>query len=138
MRVLFLDVDGVLNSRGSVQKHGPEYFIPEAIERVNAILLETGAVLVLSSDWRFLDDTDILLREAGLVEQHPDKLSRAIDDRREAAMKWLSEHQEVERWCAIDDMPLWSGHAPSFVKTSAKFGLSRGDARRAIAILNGP
>lgn len=65
MKVIFLDIDGVLNSQDwyvyrrdnipmdSVQGQYPFYeFDPRAVERLNRIIAETGAKIVVSSSWR--------------------------------------------------------------------------------------
>lgn len=59
MRVIFLDVDGVLNSdlwmksSGYIEGTYPtNQFDPKAIELFNKIIAQTGAKVVLSSTWR--------------------------------------------------------------------------------------
>ena len=65
MKVIFLDIDGVLNSQDwyvyrrdnvamdSIQSQYPFYeFDPRAVERLNRIVAETGAKIVVSSSWR--------------------------------------------------------------------------------------
>ena len=65
MKVIFLDIDGVLNSNDwyvyrrdyyemdDVKNQYPLYeFDPRAVERLNRIIKETGAKIVVSSSWR--------------------------------------------------------------------------------------
>ena len=63
MKYLFLDIDGVLNheewyrNRVNIYKIFHKYwwedcFDPECVKRINIILQETGARLVVSSSWR--------------------------------------------------------------------------------------
>lgn len=67
MKVLFLDIDGVLNSIGwakrrvrpptfgqmpTWQKLSEDCLDPDAIERLNRIVERTGCAVVLSSTWR--------------------------------------------------------------------------------------
>lgn len=59
MKVLFLDVDGVLNSHkflyrgdGRCDKEWINMLDPAACARLERVLSETGAVVVLSSSWR--------------------------------------------------------------------------------------
>jgi hypothetical protein len=65
MKVIFLDIDGVLNSQDwyvyrrdnvemdSVSAQYPFYeFDPRAVERLNRLIEVTGAKLVISSSWR--------------------------------------------------------------------------------------
>ena len=66
MKYLFLDIDGVLNHEEWYRDRSPKYkydfwwencFDPECVKRVNKILQETGAELVISSSWRL--DTNL-------------------------------------------------------------------------------
>ena len=54
MRIVFLDIDGVLNNKASFA-NGIE-IIPEKVLLVNEICGITGAKIVLSSAWRFSHD----------------------------------------------------------------------------------
>ena len=58
MKVVFLDIDGVLNSRAWFERHGPErglgHLEPRACARVQRLCDETGAALVISSTWRVI------------------------------------------------------------------------------------
>lgn len=64
MKVVFLDIDGVLTSRQfeqSIEHHrSPLYrswlFGQEAILNLYDIVWETGAYLVLSSSWRYQEE----------------------------------------------------------------------------------
>lgn len=76
-KFLFLDIDGVLNHQDWYHKtwehrkkqevvYPYSEFDPECVERVNRILKETGAKLVVSSSWRddiYLSD---IFKEVGL------------------------------------------------------------------------
>lgn len=58
--ILFLDVDGVLNSaewmnKGHMRTMNPiNHFDPDACKRLNTVVKATGAAVVLSSSWRIL------------------------------------------------------------------------------------
>lgn len=58
MKIIFLDVDGVLNAGQKVVVPGspgfylPDWVIPKAVEHLNRIIDATGAKLVISSTWR--------------------------------------------------------------------------------------
>ena len=57
MKVIFLDIDGVIctNStygKGTNNKWGSYMFDQKAVIYLNFILSETGAEIILSSDWR--------------------------------------------------------------------------------------
>ena len=74
MKVLFLDFDGVLNSyrfmleERTMGKSGVAGLDPKAMVHVNHICGKTGAVIVVSSSWRYghtLGELKDILREAG-------------------------------------------------------------------------
>ena len=57
MKVIFLDIDGVLATtscygKGKNNKWGAYMFDQKAVVYLNFILSETGAEIILSSDWR--------------------------------------------------------------------------------------
>lgn len=53
MKVIFLDVDGVLNDNKTAERlHGMYFVDDEKVERLKTIVFHTGAKLVLSSSWR--------------------------------------------------------------------------------------
>ncbi len=57
MRILFLDLDGVMATtscygRGKDNKWGAYMFDPKCVAVINFILQETSAEIILSSDWR--------------------------------------------------------------------------------------
>ena len=55
MKVIFLDIDGVLNCGTTTEltKTGDRFVENKFIERLKKIVDETGAKVVLSSDWRY-------------------------------------------------------------------------------------
>ena len=74
-KYLFLDIDGVLNHDEWFES--PEYrnnqanwkvsmFDPKCVERVNKILKETWAELVVSSSWRNMTDLEEIFEGVGL------------------------------------------------------------------------
>ena len=61
MKVIFLDVDGVLNYRDCfLERHrvnnAPLIWDKDCVNELNRIIKETGAKIVVSSTWRILDD----------------------------------------------------------------------------------
>lgn len=74
-KYLFLDIDGVLNHdewfesdgyRRNPQEWKVSMFDPACVERVNRILSETGAKLVVSSSWRSMSDLKDIFKGVGL------------------------------------------------------------------------
>lgn len=70
-RVVFLDIDGVLNTIFSWGKRPHAAALePERVARINALCAATGAVIVVTSTWRLVFDMDglrQLLTGAGLT-----------------------------------------------------------------------
>jgi hypothetical protein len=60
MKVIFLDVDGVLNN-SNTKEHSPEGFIgidEEALNRLKNIVDKTEAIIILTSTWKLKPDSD--------------------------------------------------------------------------------
>ena len=51
-KIIFLDIDGVLNDDGTVPERGPAVD-PEMVSRLSRIVSQTGADIVLSSSWKW-------------------------------------------------------------------------------------
>lgn len=74
-KYLFLDIDGVLNHdewfesqyyKSNRDNWKVSMFDPDCVERVNRILKETGARLVVSSSWRCMSDLKEIFECVGL------------------------------------------------------------------------
>jgi hypothetical protein len=154
MKVIFLDNDGVIclsDNWGSRYKKSREYMIktktseysPEMLNEIkrpievrfdnfdkksikvlNQILEETGAEIVVSSDWRLYANLEELgdyyisqgiikkpigftkkLGQFDVPEEFP--WSRQWDSEQTRCLEihqWLKEHPEVTHWVAIDDL----------------------------------
>jgi hypothetical protein len=148
VKVLFLDIDGVLNRGGFSSTAQSTSFDPLAITRLNRLLAATGARLVLSSSWRYviLDGTmslsgfEFLMRTHGLMRgafyDHTCG-DEVVPERGAQIKRWLAEHN-VEGWAAVDDQPLQLGDASwRHVRTDPTQGLTDADAARLAAILGG-
>ena len=150
MKVIFLDFDGVLNSKKYVIGCG-EYGViidPTRMILLKQIVDETGANIVLSTSWREhweknsseCNDTgkqiNAIFDECGL--KIFDKTPKLHLRRELEIQDWLNKHPEIEKFVVLDDMFLGAefleGH---FVKTSNYFnGLDETDVKKAIEILN--
>lgn len=131
MKVIFLDHDGVICLQfGSRHKKQKKYrikngdidaskmpaefrfdsFDQKAIAVLNEILAETGTEIVVSSDWRFhcsLSEMRDLYSQRGIIKLPIGYTTEsAMADRCEEIGHWLSEHPEVEKWVAVDDLDL--------------------------------
>lgn len=155
MKVIFLDNDGVIclaNNWGSRHKKQKEWggrklsmsmreipleyrfdnFDPKAVKVLNSILEETGAEIIVSSDWRlhatldelgdYYESQGIIRRpvgftevfhftnwkEEGFVPDHEEFPWSRTDDREQERhfeiKRWLRDNPQVTHWVAIDDL----------------------------------
>ena len=129
-KYLFLDIDGVLNhdewfESEQYKKHQDNWhksmFDPECVARVNRILNETGAELIVSSSWRNMSDLKDIFAGVGLPTTfwrtpHADMLnykddtdlySRDYDDpkwwRGSEIDYWLDRYDPGSNYVILDD-----------------------------------
>lgn len=123
MRLIFLDVDGVLN-RNEFTKPGAEgegaHLLPECMICLRDALVQTGGKVVLSSTWRSSNEQRAAIVEAleGMVPgcvvgQTPQDASYRNDMRPSEIATFLQLPEvavAMDRagsgWCAVDDMNL--------------------------------
>jgi hypothetical protein len=153
MRVLFLDVDGVLNYRAIFGQGTPSPVCPTAFRRVREVVQATGAKIGLSSTWR---------RGTRGADRHLDKLERiglfelTHDDwrtpydlpargdgpladypsRGDEIADWLSRHPEVAAYAIVDDdSDMLEEQRQFFVQTTFEDGMLDRHRDALIAIL---
>jgi hypothetical protein len=149
MKIIFLDNDGVIclsNNWGGRMKKWAKYrsanpdsskyvndapvdirfddFDKKSIKILNEILNETGAEIVVSSDWRFhasLEEMQELFKTRG-VKKSPIGYTRSDLDydlakditpvceleatRSLEILSWLEDNPQVTHWVAVDDLDL--------------------------------
>lgn len=152
MKLLFLDIDGVLNSTSfndeiNELENYKELSFPldsfdyRAIELLNYIIDNTNAKLVISSDWRFDDDLIPCLKYHGLKYDIYGITPYDKHNRRgyEIQKYLLSiKNEDIESYCIIDDIDDWflPNQQDYVIKTTTKYGLTKELADKAINILN--
>ena len=113
MKVLFLDIDGVLNSRKTALLHGSVFKTTEGCsEKLDPYgclfikrLHQHGVKIVLSSTWRGGQWTEQELESFFMFPihsrtcWHPFKGSVRGDE----IKIWLNEHPEATHYCIVDD-----------------------------------
>ena len=110
MKVIFLDIDGVLNSDEYIDKvkrlnlQGIEKEIDiEKVKILKKIIDETGAKVVLSSSWRYTKNAKYLkelLSEYGI---YVDSTPFMQNERGLEIKQWLSYNPDVEDFIILDD-----------------------------------
>ena len=107
MKVIFLDIDGVLNCQDT-QDRLSKFIIgldDEKIEVLQAIVEQSNAYLVLTSSWMNIEE-NLLYLERRLAEHKLfifDQVDHLGGKRGTAIHKYLNEHQNIDAWCVIDD-----------------------------------
>lgn len=158
MKIIFLDIDGVLNSELTEEYFGIYVGIEDSkVELLKQIIDATGAKIVLSSTWRLgrsrfgrlLEGNREYLNEKlakyGLeVFSQTEDLSRHGEQRGKEINDWLEKHDDVDGWLVLDDEFFWDfntyGIMPHWINTyfyGDRGGLNPEDVDEAIAILNG-
>lgn len=149
MKVLFTDIDGVLNSDGYVRRHGGVGVVidPTRLALLQGLIRETGAVIVLSSSWREHwepqgggDDVGRQLDElfAAYGLSIAGKTPKRPDGREQEIRAWLAAHPEVTHFAVLDDRFLEADFLKEHLVLTSRLrnGLDEEDVRRAAAILN--
>jgi hypothetical protein len=163
MKILFLDVDGVLNCSTTFQRRhnlwkatgqpikAEEFAWPlghldeELIPRLNTIIEQTGCKIVVSSSWRISEEFPYFggwLVRKGF--KYPDSIigrtgtmTQLINCRGEEIKAWLVQHPEVTHYAILDDdvEDITPVHPNNTVQTSGKEGLTEERAQAAISLL---
>ncbi|GAB90173.1 HAD domain-containing protein [Gordonia rhizosphera] len=137
MKVLFLDIDGVVNSRRSSVRSGRIVGIdPQLADRVGRIIAETGCKVVLSSTWRLWEENVAEVRAAVTPELYGMTPSIPFGRRGDEVQRWLADHPEVTRYAIVDDNDDFAPDQPLF-RTSWEVGITDEVADAVIAYLNG-
>ncbi|HVJ21496.1 MAG TPA: HAD domain-containing protein [Polyangiaceae bacterium] len=119
--VIFLDIDGVLNSAAFIlqQTNGEGVTVvddsfdatahidPSRVERLNRLIADTGASVVLSSSWRLLfgrEKTQSSLRQRGFAHELADETPRIFGSDRHVEIKaYLSTLTPPVSFVVLDD-----------------------------------
>lgn len=109
MKILFLDLDGVIVTRASLKIHSGLFapFDPVCVERLNRITDATGAHIVVSSTWRLFfefDELCELFKNYGVTGKVYGRTPDLRYTAREEEIKaYLSKHPEVRQFAVVDD-----------------------------------
>eukprot|EP01084_Bolivina_argentea_P173988 301382_1 len=144
VKLLFLDVDGVLNSMDSCRQNTE--IQDNKLLLLKKIIDATDAKIVVSSSWRLIDTelkqlSDALNRFGMDYIGCTPKLFYRTDEIKSFLLSYSKKNNiTVTNWIAIDDTNLikWNTKLMKrhFVKTSLMHGLTKFDAENAIQLLN--
>lgn len=148
MKVLFLDLDGVLNSFKTCDAQGgfPQSLNEEdrhkwdwaCVQRIKEIINKTGCFVVLSSFWRTLYPVLEISTFFGFPILDATPVHRDYGSIRGDEIKeWLENNPEVTKYAIVDDSSdMLEEQSPYFVNTSLEDGLTSEDTEALISILN--
>lgn len=143
MKVLFLDLDGVLNDH-KPQSNGFCGFTPECVDNLNIILNELPDLqIVISSSWRYMIPSSMTLQgfEYMLLVSGISCKGRvvgstirdeSIPERADQIKHWL-DNNNVEKHLALDDLN-WDFPSRKIVslQTNSHVGLTKEEAKSII------
>lgn len=136
MKVIFLDVDGVLNTASLLYHYGIHYIDEDLVDLFSTIVEKTGAEIVLSSTWRLKEGdrgmvSSALARRGMEIHGATPRIHNA--PRAEEIKKWLSERPEVDRYAILDDdLAAGIGMENNFFPTDFEIGLEERTAARIV------
>ena len=124
MKVLFLDIDGVLNCAKS---ENFRVLNRAMVARLNTVVAQTGCWVVISSAWGWYDRTERALNLAGFLYTTrvrgatPRVVGNTIRGVEIGA--WLMAHPGVTAFAIVDDGDDMGDLLPALVKTDWESGL---------------
>lgn len=107
MKIIFLDIDGVLASYLKmkwIDPYGPA-FIDYSVSTLNKLIEKTNSDICIHSSWRVgrtIEDLQELLTARGVKCNVVGKTER-FGDRGEEILKWLDENPQYTDYIIIDD-----------------------------------
>lgn len=153
MKVLFLDIDGVLNSRQGVLWHkrvkglkgsifiDHRFWDPLAANNLLYILDKLPELkIVISSTWRVMHSMQEMKNFLEPLGVKPNKIIDFTPDlgaveRGLEIQKWLDDHPEVKEFVILDDNSDMAHLKHKLVKTDEWHGLTLRDAVAALTML---
>lgn len=163
MKVIFLDIDGVLNTgrwytqmdRNTPKDKYGYAFDPNAVANLKKIIDETGADIVISSSWKSfgLSELEEMWQDRGLPGKLISITPNSVNDemllnadldhmelfsiRGMEIKEWLTKNgKRVSQYVIIDDMDnILPEQQSHFVQTNSEVGITNEDAEKAINTL---
>lgn len=147
-RLIALDIDGVLNRHETYQERYWPPIDPVLVGRLDRLVRETDARVVISSTWRLMytltELRELLARAGGLIVagrvigrtpelRYPDDMPRPRGEEIEA---WLAGWRERARarLVILDDADDMAHLLPRLVRTDPFHGLTDADCERVVAL----
>jgi hypothetical protein len=141
MKVLFLDIDGVVNCENTrSRRHRGLMPIEPRLARIIRGIAQSvpGLKIVLSSAWREIEEGRALVEQIVVpcFDITP-VLDEADDVRGYEIQAWLELHPDVTRYAILDDdCDMLDHQQQHFFRTSPKTGITQELADKIVAHLN--
>lgn len=143
MKVIFLDVDGVLSKFGKNGNSGNNLSKP-LMRNLSFLVKSSGARVVLSSTWRMFPESrrklERALRFKGLKIHFSTPVLNGgdIKSRHDEITQWLGEHKEVTDYVILDDIPdyFMQPLAAHVIACDPEEGLTEEKTLEALIVLN--
>jgi hypothetical protein len=151
MKVIFLDIDGVLNSERFLKNNQDETIDRKNVSILKNVIDKTGSVIVMSSAWRLWFDDNMMPKERysqylydilcefdiKLFGKTPDFSTEEIRIKKtfsyvkaKEIIAWLDEYEIVDKYVVIDDLDLKNEEINAhLVRTNGQVGITEEDAR---------
>ena len=164
MKIIFLDVDGVLNNniflkkRRIILKENKGIYIPRLDDKnfiaLKTLVERTNAKIVLSSYWRYYFDKNLMPNNNGLhnhgkdltlkLRKHnlslKDKTSTDLtrfQKRGDIIKEYLHTHEDIDNFVILDDDNIMKEFTDTnLIQTKPEYGLTMSDVKKAENILN--
>lgn len=131
MKVLFLDIDGVVNCEMTFQRHrGIIGIDPYMAFLIGRMVDDLGLKVVLSSSWRHSKEgiNEVKKQVCPILDITPvlDNPHGEHQIRGEEIGVWLVRHPEVTKYAILDDdSDMLPEQLPNFFQTSWKVGITK-------------
>jgi hypothetical protein len=103
-KILFLDIDGVLNThRTPLTSDGFLGIDPYMVILLDRIIQATGCKIVLSSSWRLHPESLETVKKTVCEIYDVTPSSQGLSSRGTEIKQWLDAHLEVTKFACIDD-----------------------------------
>ena len=144
MKVLFLDIDGVVClHKDKAWDNEEEIFDAACCRKLQEIVSATGCKLVLSSSWRlFPESIRSMFRQLkpfGITRENFLGRTPLRGERGDEIMAYLKKRPQIETFVALDDEPFYSSAFPQdrLILTKPESGITENVKNACIRKLNG-
>ena len=139
MKLLFLDIDGVMTAdEGTINNEKLYSFSSSCVEVLNKILSTNNVRIILTSSWRTVFDVEKqcrIFKENGVVQLPMGQTKDLGYKHRNLEIKSYLENRKVESFVILDDMQI-EGFDDHFVLIDPRKGLSEEYVERVNEILD--